>query len=128
VDVWQPHAKGFKTKRTVLAKMMGVRKYRRQAQVEDDFRSQVSKVNQQKDYHMSQADIEDTRDRMIDIKAGRNKVGCFALSRENLSLLLWLSGLPKPTFICGNKEKTFFACFRVPSEVVRSLSQFGFVR
>ncbi|KAH9261183.1 hypothetical protein BASA81_000887 [Batrachochytrium salamandrivorans] len=72
VDIWQPHKMGYKTKRTMLGKVLGVRKYRRRRSVDSDLRDQVSQFNQRGDFYMSREEIDDTLRRMRDAKQVRN--------------------------------------------------------
>ena len=44
VDVWQPHTRGFKTKRTLIGKALGVKKHRRRPSLDGDWKDQVSHV------------------------------------------------------------------------------------
>lgn len=71
VDVYQPHQKGFKTKRTYLGKVLGVRKHRRRPSLDADWRGQVENFNKMGGAGMSEAEIEGLKKMLLDARANQ---------------------------------------------------------
>lgn len=68
VDVWQPHEKGFKTKRNLLDKALGVRKHRRRRSLDADWREQVLQFNNRGQLVMEPAEVTEYKKLMLDAR------------------------------------------------------------